>query len=834
MKRNPDQTPEPFGAGSPRIPSGVFVVQKHAARHLHWDLRLELDGLLRSWAIPKGPSFDPDVKRLAMKVEDHPLDYVDFEGVIPEGYGAGSMIVWDRGLWRPLEDPHEGFKNGKLLFTLEGYKLRGTWTLFATADRSGSKASQNQASEQWLLVKKPYDVWAQKGGRQVPETSVLSGLTVEELRETDARRSELKSKLEAANIPKLRVSAAELSPMLAESTRDPFDDPAWLFELKYDGFRLLAEKADKNVQLRYRSGRPATRAFPEITAALASLPYTHFVFDGEVVVFDAEGHPILNRLQKRVQLERDRDLSRARWMHPATYMIFDLISAEGFDLRNQPLTTRKDFLREILPEAGPLRYTDHIDDQGTPLFKAIRERGLEGIMAKKKQSFYQELRSSDWLKIRSEQTEAFAVMGYTTPKGSRTGFGGLHLAQPDPHHHTWRYMGRVGSGFSEKLLISLRDRFDENIIPTPVTEVSKVDKTSVWVKPDVVIEVTYLTQSDDGIIRQSRFERVRPETADQLLAAKDQLLATPSAEGEAPERSSIEVHFSNSDKIFFPDDGITKGELREYHRAVASWMMPYFRDRAIVIHRYPDGIYGKSFFQKHAPDFTPSWIRTASIWSELAGREREQFIVENVETLDFLMNLGCISIHLWTSRVQSLTRPDWLVLDLDPKDAPFRHVARLALEAKQLADELDIPIVVKTSGSTGLHLLVPLGAAYDHEQAKTLAQLLAQVLVDRNPNIATIERSLEKRKARVYIDFVQNGRGRVLAAPYTVRERPKATVSTPLEWSEISEDMDPTQWTIRTLPERLAHMSKCPLAAALGPGVNMESLLHRAASVLEG
>ena len=812
-KRDPTVSPEPFGKKAARIPAGVFVVQKHAARRLHWDLRLELDGRLRSWAIPKGPSFDPKVKRLAVKVEDHPLDYVDFEGVIPEGYGAGNMIVWDRGIWRPLEDPEQGLQDGKLLFALEGYKLRGVWTLFSTARK-------NEEGPEWLLMKKP-DGWAQAGGRDVPETSILSGLTVEELSQPSERGADLIGEVEDLNIPRGSVDLSQLEPMLAEVAEAPFDDPAWLFELKYDGFRLLAEKCNLQVKLRYRSGRDATRAFPDLTAALRALPFDRLVMDGEVVVLDAEARPVFNRLQKRVQLERERDLNRARWVHPATFMLFDLLELDGFDLRHRPLKERKAWLRRVLPEAGPLRFADHVEDRGTALYNAVRERGLEGIMAKLKNSPYREARSEEWLKIRSERTEAFAVIGYTEPKGTRSGFGGLHLARPDGKGG-WTYVGRVGSGFTTALLDELRARFEPLRQPQPITDVPKPDKSSVWLRPEVVIEVTYLLQTDDGIIRQSRFRSVRDETAIELAADGDLPGLDDPSEGP-PKR----VKFSNLRKVFYPEDSITKGDLLGYHRTIAPWMLRYLADRPIALARYPDGIHGKSFFQKHAPAFTPSWVRTAAIWSEQSGREREQFVVEDVETLEFLVNLGCIPIHAWTARVDTLEHPDWVILDLDPKEAPFRHVVEIALAAKALADELQIETFVKTSGSSGMHVLVPFGAKYSHRQAKVVAHLLAKLLVDRVPKIATLDRSIDRRDGRVYIDFVQNGRGRLLAAPYTVRERPGAPVSTPLEWSELTLDLDPKDWNIKTVPARLEALGRCPLAGVLGPGIDLEGLLKR-------
>lgn len=814
-KRAEAASPEPFGAGAAAIPPGVFVVQKHAASRLHYDLRLEIDGRLRSWAIPKGFSFDPDVQRLAMAVEDHPLDYVDFEGVIPDGYGAGNMIVWDRGQWRPLEPVREGLAKGKILFALDGYKLRGAWTLFEAGGR-------NRGANEWLLMKKP-DGFA----HQPPpaETSILSGLTVEALSKPRALANTLQAELSDAS--QTRVNLKRLSPMLAEVRATPFDDPEWLFELKYDGFRLMAGRDGGQVHLRYRSGRDATRAFPELGTTLAALPFERFVIDGEVAVVDAAGKPVFNRLQKRVQLERDRDLERARWVHPATYFVFDLLELEGRDLRGLPLERRKAILKRILPEAGPVRYADHVDTAGTAFFDLVAKQELEGIMAKRRAAPYREGRSEDWLKIRSETTEAFAVIGFTTPKGSRTGFGGLHLARPVDG--AWRYIGRVGSGFSAALLEDLSRRFERHVRDAPVCEVPKADRSSVWLEPEVVVEVTYLLETADGVIRQSRLRSVREESAAALLAAGD---LEPL---EGPERAAgPALVISNPSKLFFPEDGITKADLLAYHEKVALFMLPYLQDRPIALHRFPDGIHGKSFFQKHAPDFVPDWVRTERVRSESKDSEREQFVVADLRCLGYLINLGCIPIHAWTARIDHLERPDWLVLDFDPKGAPLERVVELAFEARQLLEACGLIPLVKTSGSSGLHVLAPMGAKYVHDQVRTLALLLAKLLVAKRPDLATIDRSLDKRDGRIYIDYVQNGRGRLLAAPYTVRERPGAPVSTPLEWDELSSELRMTDWSIRTVPERLQARETCPLARVLGHGPDLAAVLERLAGLPPG
>ncbi len=795
-KRDPERTPEPFGAGA--VPKGCFVVQKHGARRLHYDLRLEIGGVLASWAVPKPPSLDPAVKRLAVPTEDHPLGYADFEGVIPEGYGAGAMIVWDRGRWRPREDPEAGLRDGKLVFELEGRKLRGQFVLVKTGS-------------QWLLKKKQ-DAFA-RAGAELPETSVRSGLELEGLEAAAERARTLPA--DVADAPETTLSLFALSPMLAETAAEPFDDQGWLFELKYDGFRLLAEQRPGRARLRYRSGREATRSFPELEAALSALPYRGLVVDGEVVVLDESGAPALNLLQQRAQLDQDREVDLARWRLPAVYMVFDLIAAEGRDLRSLPIERRKELLKSVLPKMGPLRYVDHLEAEGRGLFDAVRERGLEGIVGKRLGSPYREARSPDWLKVRCERTEAFAIIGFTPPKGSRVGFGGLHLARPT-EDKGWKFVGRVGSGFSGSLLESLSARLAPLVMPKPVCPVEGADRASIWVRPEVVVEVTYLTESEDGHIRQSRFRDLREEPASMLVPGVE----LPSQD----ETRGQKISLSNPKKIFFPGDGFTKKDLADYHQRVAERILPYLIDREIAFERFPDGIEGKSFFQKHALPNPPSWLRTARV------RDHDAFVLDDERGLLYLINLGVIPLHIGTARLSALGRPDYLVLDLDPKEATFSQVVEVAHAARRLAEEVGLSIFAKTSGSSGLHLLVPLGALYDHEQAKTLARLLVRLIETRHPNLCSVDRNPARRGHRVGLDLAPNGAGKLMAAPYTVRPHPGAPVSTPLRWEELDKNLDPRQWNIRSVPSRLGE--PCPLAGALGPGPDLDAVLPRLATAL--
>ncbi|HET9752592.1 MAG TPA: non-homologous end-joining DNA ligase, partial [Myxococcales bacterium] len=586
-KRSPDRTPEPMGSGAAR--PGIFVVQKHAATRMHYDLRLEWDGVLKSWAVPRGPHPDPAEKRLAMQTEDHPVEYADFEGVIPEGeYGAGPMIVWDRGQWRPVGDPREGVKAGKLLFELRGFKLKGMWSLVRIKGETG---------KEWLLLKETGDAHVRRGSASpYDDTSILSGLQVEEVREAGARARELREACERLGAPRRTVLAEDVQPMLAETRTDPFDDAAWLFELKYDGFRAIAARDGTRPRILYRRGADATSVFPDLARALLRIPADRFVADGEIVVLDETGRPVFQRLQKRALLTAPRDVERAALELPATLFLFDLLAFEDFDLRPLPLLERKKLLRRLIPSAGPLRAVDHVEGHGRALFASVRELGLEGMVAKRAQSPYRGGRFRDWQKVRVDRVGDFAVVGFTKAEGSRTGFGSVHVAVQKPEGLV--YVGKVGGGFSEKELIAARAELDALRLPKPpCAGPVPAGRGNTWVQPKLVVEVRYREITEDGLLRQPTFLRFRTDKGPEECLAPDE---------PPPAPISREVPFSNLDKVFWPEEGYTKGDLIEYYRAISPWLLPYLRDRPVVLTRYPDGIAGKSFFQKDAPEYVPS------------------------------------------------------------------------------------------------------------------------------------------------------------------------------------------------------------------------------------
>jgi bifunctional non-homologous end joining protein LigD len=758
-------------------------------------------------------------------VEDHPVEYAEFEGVIPDGnYGAGPSIAWDRGLWVPHEDPDEGLVAGKLSFELRGYKLRGVFHLF----RPTGKGRPAEGKE-WLLVKKP-DAWAKKGESTFSEASIYSGLTVEELAEGPRTAERARVELVRLGAPRGAPAPDQVKLMLAETAEGPFSSPDWVFELKHDGFRLLAGRQEGSPQLIYRRGSDSTAVFPEVARALRALPFGDLVLDGEVVVLDETGRPRFQSLQKRVQLARAPDIERASWSLPATYFAFDLLAFEDYDLRPLPLLERKRLLKDLLPAAGPLRYADHVAEAGEAFFEEVRRLGLEGIMAKRAASPYLGQRSGHWLKVRVEKTADLVVVGFTPPAGSRTGFGALHLAG-------WAgdalvYAGRAGSGFTEKQLGEVRGRLEgRRRSEPPCGGPTPKGREHGWVEPELVAEVRYLEWTEEGLLRQPVFLRFRDDKAPEecrldLLQAGARPPDPPEIRvPEAPRPRKLS--FTNLDKVFWPEEGYTKGDLIEFYRGISPWVLPYLLDRPLVLTRYPDGIHGRSFYQKDAPDFAPDWIRTVRVYSGSSERDIDYFVCDDEETLLYLANLGTIPLHVWSSRVADIQHPDWCILDLDPKGAPFEHVVAIALALRELCRELDLPAYVKTSGSTGLHVLVPLGAQCTYEQSRSLGQLMAWVITRERGDIATIARALRDRQGKVYLDFLQNVHGQLLVSPFCVRPLPGAPVSTPLLWDEVAEGLDPRRFTIRTVRARMESLGGDPLRGVLTDKPDLLSALAR-------
>jgi bifunctional non-homologous end joining protein LigD len=857
-KRDPARTPEPFGPGAAAPDRGLaggrprFVVQKHWARNMHYDLRLELDGTLKSWAVPKGPSTRVEEKRLAVHVEDHPLEYADFEGVIPAGnYGAGSVIVWDRGWFRSFkdEDPLEEYERGKLELELFGFKLRGRWTL----------VRMSRKETEWLLLKKDDGGASEREAIDRYPESVISGLTVEEMRDAPGTLAAVRDRVASLGAPKGEPAARRVPLTLATLAERPPSGPEWCFEIKYDGVRALASRKADEVQIIGRSGEEITGRYPEVAEALRALAAPRFLLDGEIVAEDESGRPSFERLQERMGLADPRDVEAARAVVPVRGMFFDCLSLEGHDLRGLSLAQRKELLARVVPPLGTVQRCDHVLGHGDAFFEAASEMGLEGIVAKRLSSRYAGRRTPDWIKIKCARTAMFVIGGWTEPKGSRARFGALHVGRYEGERLV--YVTKVGTGFDTAAL----EEIARTLAPlaratSPFASGTPGGRGHTWVEPRLVCEVRFTEWTEEGGLRHPTFLGLRPDVRPEECRREEPIAraagprepkgadrARESAAGEsragaakpgaaragvprargsrpgAPEKPTVRL--TNLKKVFWPD-GYTKGDLIGYYEAVAPLLLPYLRDRPVVLTRYPDGIEGKSFFQKDAPVYVPDWVRTEAIHSDDTERDIRYFVIDDIESLRYVANLGTIPLHVWSARVGSLEKPDWMVLDLDPKEAPFTHVVQVARALRTILDELGVPSHVKTSGASGLHVLVPMGRLYSDEQTRTFARLLAMLTVQSVPEISTVARMIKGRGGKVYVDFGQNGAGNTIVAPYSLRPLPGAPASCPLRWDEVTARLDPSRFTMQTIPKRFEAMED-PLRGVLGKGVNLAAAIAK-------
>jgi bifunctional non-homologous end joining protein LigD len=842
-KRDPERTPEPFGGRTAQGPP-MFAVQKHDARRLHYDLRLEMDGVLKSWAVPKGPSVHAEEKRLAVHVEDHPIEYAEFEGVIPpDNYGAGAVILWDRGHYTTFkegEDLQTQLARGKLELELHGYKLRGRWTL----------VRMSKSEKDWLLLKKADGAVADEEAIVRYPRSVKSGLTVEEIRDVPGRIAQVRAHLESVGAVKRDVAARGQAFMLATLAPKPPNGNQWLFEVKYDGVRVLAERRGGDVTLFGRNGTPVTNRYPEIVDSLRALPYESFIIDGEIVALDENRRPSFHRLQQRMGLTQPRDVDAARQSVPVVGVFFDCLSLLGYDLRRVPLLDRKASLSILLPPVGPVHYGDHILEHGDAFYEAASEQRIEGIVAKRAASLYTGSRAGDWVKVKTQRRQEFVIGGYTDPQRSRAYFGALHLGVYDGD--TLTYVSRVGSGFDGGSLKATYDLLQPLRRDTsPFGAGTPTGRGHHWVEPKLVCEVQFAEWTPDGGIRHPVFLGLRrdkrpedcrrepevpiatapppdtePRAQSRARPARSRAGAKAAQAPEAAAKPQIDVKITNPNKVFWPDEGYTKADLVDYYVSVAPLLLPYLRNRPVVLTRYPDGIAGKSFFQKDAPDFVPAWVRTERIYSKDAEREISYFVVNDVETLKYVANSASIPLHLWSSRLTSQDRADWLVLDLDPKGAPFTDVVKVARALHEILETIEVPNYVKTSGGTGLHILVPLGAEYGYDETRTFARLLAMLAQEATPELVTLARPIRSRGGKVYVDYVQNGHGRTIVAPYSLRPLPGAPASCPLEWREVTPKLDPRRFTLKTLPKRFEKMPD-PMAPVLSGSIDMAVAIKR-------
>ena len=733
-KRSAENTPEPFGREVPTstsTTSGAFVVQKHAARRLHYDFRLEMENVLRSWAVPKGPSMNPADKHLAVAVEDHPLEYGDFEGVIPSGnYGAGSVIVWDRGVYEVIDPPGDAadaVRKGKIDINLHGFKLNGAFTLVRTGGRRGADPKDEK---NWLLIKKRDQYATTQDVFEEHPRSVLSGLTLEELANAPAAERKLADKLAHKHLPELgaKLKYSDFPLTLAKTVDDSFDNNKWLFEIKYDGVRVLAIREGENTHLYARKGTDITNRYPEVVLALNSLALDRFVLDGEVVAQDERGRPSFQLLQRRMHVNDARQIARLSLAVPVSYYVFDLLGFDRFDTRTLPLEERKRLLGELIHSDGPVRYCDHVLGRGKDFYAAISEHELEGVVAKLRDAPYRGTRTGDWLKIKRPLTEQFVIGGYSDPDGTRTHFGALLLGQYETDG-SLRYTDKVGSGFNQDKLRKIHAMLTALAQPQspfrkPAAGEPAPERNAHFVRPELVCKVRFTEWTDGGGIRQPSFqglvENIDPreciydgpralpppsESIDNEVAGQngnaDMKKSKNRIKAATAPPAEPKASVTNPEKIFWPQDGYTKGDLVAYYRAISKWMLPYLKDRPVMLTRWPDGIEGKMFYQKDAPAFAPPWIRTEKIYSEDSQREISYFILDSEEALAYVANLAAITIHMWSSRIPHLERPDWLLFDIDPKGSTTMHAVEVAREVANVLREVGLEPCLKTSRPRG-------------------------------------------------------------------------------------------------------------------------------------
>jgi bifunctional non-homologous end joining protein LigD len=837
-KRQFNQTPEPAGREHGTGRELRFVVQKHHATRLHYDFRLELDGVLKSWAVPKGPSLNPADKRLAVQVEDHPLEYRTFEGTIPAGnYGAGEVIVWDEGTYqhagsergKAVEDAlRRELEAGRLRFVLDGHKLKGEFSLVRIRGK-GARDEKN-----WLLIKKDDD-WAETRDITEDIRSVRSDRTLGDDRGSTGSAN---AKAKRGNPGAARRASAahsamprDVKPMLSTLVAEPFDRPGWLFEIKWDGYRAIAEVEGQRVRLYSRNLTTFNEHYPPIVDSLKRLGHDA-VLDGEIVALDEAGRSQFETLQNYRRTGKGR----------LVYYVFDLLYLDGRDLRKEPLHARRDQLASILGDLPNVKMSESIETRGIDFFRSAIEHGLEGIIAKDPESPYREgRRSGEWLKIKTHNRQEAVIGGFTAPRGSRKDLGALVLGVYDGPDLV--YIGHTGGGFDEAELARLRGILDPLIQEKcPFRERPKVNSPVKWVTPKLVCEVRFQEWTSDGRMRQPVYLGLREDKparsvhrelakpvqregkSSMTARARPRRSAARTRKAQEPDRP--EPNLTNLDKVYWPDEGYTKGDLIAYYRDMAPVILSYLRDRPMALNRHPNGIKGKNFFQKDVSrQPPPEWVRTVEIPSESRGRMATYIVCQDAATLLYVANLGCVEINPWHSRVESLDNPDYLVLDLDPVDVPFEQVIEVAVVVRKTLEKAEVESVIKTSGKRGMHVCIPLAARYSYDEARQFAELLARLVHEQLPDTTSLVRDPRKRQGKVYLDFLQNGPGQTVVAPYSVRPYPGATVSTPLDWKEVRKALDPGKFTIRTMARRLDRVGDL-WQPVLGPGIDLQRIIE--------
>jgi len=857
-KRDFAITPEPKGEESKRG-GRSFVIQKHAASRLHYDFRLEMEGVLKSWAVPKGPSLDPADKRLAMMTEDHPIDYGDFEGIIPEGqYGGGTVLLWDRGTWEPLEDAHQGLRKGALKFRLDGEKLEGKWTLVRIKGRDPREEGRT-----WLLIKERDDRVRSSKVYSITEDrpqSVATGRTLEEIaadrdrvwnsnrgmaaeararspRAARVARTTMKTTAAAAAVPGTRKAPlpAKIAAQLATLVDEPPKGAEWLHEMKFDGYRILARLQDGRARLLSRNGKDWTAHFPTVAAAVEELPAKAAILDGEVAVVLPSGMTSFQALQNALT-------GPDHGPGQLAYFLFDLIHLEGLSLVGAPLEARKTMLRDMLgtPRTGsPLRYSDHVAGSGAEFFMQACALGVEGIVSKRRDARYEPGRSRSWLKVKCLHRQEFVIGGYTDAEGSRVGLGALLLGVYDAGGDL-EFAGKVGTGFTSKVLDDLGKKLTARAQPTSPFKQARTAgiARAHWVRPELVAEVAFTEWTSDGRLRHPSFQGLREDknpkdvTHERPRPVKDVAdapeVAAPPAKRPARARSRegqelsakrgpkaggeevvAGVRLTHADRVLYPPQGITKRDLARLYETIADWILPHVKGRPLTLVRCPEGAEKGCFYMKHSGVWAPEALRRVKIQEKT--KVGEYLVVDDLQGLVSLVQMGILEIHTWNALADDIERPDRVVFDLDPDPSVgWDRVTVAALALRERLHALSLECFVKTTGGKGLHVVVPLRPASTWDESFSFSRALSEEMEREKPQAYTTSMPKAQRRGRILIDYLRNNRGNTSVAAYSTRARPCAPVSAPITWEELQRGIKPDQFHVGNIRARLESLKADP------------------------
>ncbi|MGI9101614.1 MAG: DNA ligase D [Terriglobales bacterium] len=809
-KRDFAQTPEPRPAAVP-APGRRFVVQRHAARRLHYDLRLEIGGTLKSWAVPKGPTLDPKQKRLAVHVEDHPLAYGDFEGTIPAGnYGAGVVSLWDNGTFDVLGDvtAEQQLERGDFKFSLHGNKLLGNFALVRL---------KNSKKDEWLLLKKP-------------DFAAQAGWDAEDHLEPVRSRNADPSLVAGA---KLAPMPDRIEPMLATLDRTLPEGGEWAYEIKWDGFRGLCLLSGGKLRILSRKGNLLNRQFPELGDLPQFISADTAIMDGEIVAFDAAGRPSFSLMQQRTGFAEVQTRTRT----PVSLIAFDLLYLNGYDLRDAALSERQALLRGMIRAAPHLRVSESFSGSGAKVLDAAREHGLEGVVAKRLDSKYESGRSRSWVKVKFDTQNEFVICGFTVTR--RKPFSSLVVGCYDNGTLSWA--GNVGTGFTEKLLAEIHPQLKKLASRKGPFAQDPGIADVTWIAPRLVCSVRYTGWGADNHLRAPVFVGMRPDLEPRDCVRES---ATPSSAPEnpkllPPDKSDVSLEvagrrlkFTNLKKVFYPADGYTKRDVINYYHDVAPFLVPHLAGRPLSLKRYPNGIAGEYFFQKDAKTSFASWIRTADIAEDKATPKR--FVIcDDEPTLLYLANLGCIDQNPWFSRVGSLDCPDFIVLDLDPYHCGFDRIVEAAQLVRRKLELLELQGYPKTTGGDGMHIYIPIAAEYSYEQVRTFAEIIARLVIAERPELFTTPRTVTQReKGKVYFDYLQIGWAKTISAPYVLRAHKQAPVATPLRWSEVKPGLSPLDFTLANVRSRFQHLGDI-FAPVLSNSQRLETAMARLENMIK-